>query len=168
MTCLPPGPWLPSPWPSTLPARTWSPVSAGFTPDGKLIGQHLTACEDGPLPLNDILDLDGGWNAGQFFYQPEVMFTRSLWLRAGGYVDETMYFSMDYDLWARFADAGARLHVIGRPVAWFRLHEEKDHVQEKFVASYVGRATHSSLVLGALGLLEVSPNSRGSTCALSF
>lgn len=101
---------------------------------GKLIGQHLTACENGPLPLNDILDLDGGWNAGQFFYQPEVMFKRSLWLRAGGKVDETMYFSMDYDLWARFADAGARLHVIGRPVAWFRVHEEqKTHVQEKFL-----------------------------------
>jgi glycosyltransferase involved in cell wall biosynthesis len=100
---------------------------------GRLIGQHLTACENGPLPLNDILDLDGGWNAGQFFYQPEVMFKRSLWLCAGGHVDETMFFSMDYDLWARFADAGARLHVIGRPVAWFRLHEEqKTHAQEKF------------------------------------
>jgi glycosyltransferase involved in cell wall biosynthesis len=101
--------------------------------DGQLVEQHLTSCDDGPLPLNDILDLDGGWNAGQFFYQPEVMFTRALWLRAGGCVDETMYFSMDYELWARFADVGARLHVIGRPVARYRLHEEqKTHVQERF------------------------------------
>jgi glycosyltransferase involved in cell wall biosynthesis len=103
--------------------------------DGRLIEQHLTSCENGLLPLNDILDLDGGWNAGQFFYQPEVMFKRSLWQRAGGYVDESMFFSMDYDLWARFADAGARLHVIGRPVARFRLHaEQKTHEQNIFFA----------------------------------
>jgi glycosyltransferase involved in cell wall biosynthesis len=102
---------------------------------GEMIEQHLTSCENGPLPLEDILDLDGGWNAGQFFYQPEVMFKRSLWLRAGGYVDESMYFSMDYDLWVRFAHAGAVLHVIGRPVAWFRQHaEQKTHVQERFFA----------------------------------
>jgi glycosyltransferase involved in cell wall biosynthesis len=102
---------------------------------GEMIEQHLTSCENGPLPLDDILDLDGGWNAGQFFYQPEVMFKRSLWLRAGGCVDESMYFSMDYDLWVRFAHAGAVLHVIGRPVAWFRQHaEQKTHVHERFFA----------------------------------
>ena len=43
--------------------------------DGVLAARHLTACDDGPLPIDDILDLDGGWNAGQFFYQPEVLFT---------------------------------------------------------------------------------------------
>ena len=102
--------------------------------NGQLVGQHLTSCAIGPLPLNDLLDLDGGWNAGQFFYQPEVMFTRELWAKAGGYVDETLYYSMDYELWVRFAEAGARIHVIGRPVAWFRLHpEQKTHVQAKFM-----------------------------------
>jgi hypothetical protein len=92
--------------------------------DGECVHQHLTACVDGPLPLENLLDLDGGWNAGQFFYQPEVMFTRELWLRAGGYVNDWLHYSMDYELWLRFAEAGAKLHVIGRPVAWFRLHED--------------------------------------------
>jgi hypothetical protein len=69
------------------------------------------------LPLEDLLDLDHGWNAGQFFYQPEVMFTRELWLRAGGYVNDWLHYSIDYELWLRFAEAGARLHTIGRPVA---------------------------------------------------
>jgi glycosyltransferase involved in cell wall biosynthesis len=103
--------------------------------DGRLEAQHITACADGPLPLEDLLDLDHGWNAGQFFYQPEVMFTRELWLRAGGYVNDWLHYSMDYELWLRFAEAGARLHVIGRPVAWFRLHrQQKTHVASRFQA----------------------------------
>ncbi|MCP5114453.1 MAG: glycosyltransferase, partial [bacterium] len=101
--------------------------------NNKVVGHHLTCCEDGPLPLDDILDLDGGWNAGQFFYQPEVMFSREMWERAGGFVREDLYYSMDYDLWVRFAEAGARLHVIGRAVAWYRVHEnQKTSATAKF------------------------------------
>jgi glycosyltransferase involved in cell wall biosynthesis len=103
--------------------------------NGVLVDQHLTSCSDGPLPLNDILDLAGGWNQGQFFYQPEVMFRRSLWERAGGHVDEALYYSMDYELWVRFAESGAKLHVVGRPIAWFRQHsEQKTHIAAKFQA----------------------------------
>lgn len=93
--------------------------------DGFLESQHLTACADGPLPLEELLDLDRGWHAGRFFVQPEVMFTKEIWLRAGGQVDERLSYTMDYELWLRLALAGARLHVIGRPVARFRLHEEQ-------------------------------------------
>ena len=103
--------------------------------DDKLIGQHITACDDGPLPLDDILDLQRCWYAGQFFYQPEVMFTRAMWERAGGRVDESLFYSMDYELWFRFAEAGARLHVIGRPVAHFRMHTaQKTHMSHAFMA----------------------------------
>lgn len=102
---------------------------------GKTVGHHMTSCEPGPLPLDDLLDLDGGWNAGQFFYQPEVMFTRDVWERAGGKVREDLYYSMDYDLWVRMAEAGGRIHVIGHPVAWFRIHDEqKTNAEEKFKA----------------------------------
>lgn len=102
---------------------------------GKTVAHHMTCCEPGPLPLDDLLDLDGGWNAGQFFYQPEVMFSRAIWERAGGKVREDLYYSMDYDLWVRMAEAGGRIHVIGRPVAWFRIHEEqKTNAEAKFKA----------------------------------
>ena len=93
--------------------------------DGQMVERHLTSCRDGPLPLDDLLDLDGAWNAGQFFFQPEVFFTRDLWRRAGGMVDEQAHYSMDYELWLQFAAAGARLKVIGRPVAQFRLHPDQ-------------------------------------------
>ena len=103
--------------------------------DGVLVGEHLTACADGPLPLDDLLDLDGGWNAGQFFYQPEVFFTRALWQRAGARVEESLHYSMDYELWLRFAEQGGRLHVLGRPLAWFRLHDaQKTRAEAEFKA----------------------------------
>ncbi|MBX3376015.1 MAG: glycosyltransferase [Phycisphaeraceae bacterium] len=93
--------------------------------EGKVESRHLTACDHGPLPLEDLFDLDGCWLEGQFFYQPEVMFSRRIWERAGAHVREDLYHSMDYDLWLRMARAGARMHVIGRPVALFRAHEEQ-------------------------------------------
>jgi len=93
--------------------------------DGKLTHRHMTSCEDGPLPLQELLDLDNGWNAGQFFYQPEVFFSRALWERAGGHVREDCFYSMDYELWCRFAKVGAKLHVIGAPLARFRMHPEQ-------------------------------------------
>lgn len=93
--------------------------------DGKVEARHLTACDNGPLPLQDLFDVEGCWLEGQFFYQPEVMFTRDLWNRAGAHVREDLYHSMDYELWLRMAEAGAKLHVIGRPVALFRAHEEQ-------------------------------------------
>ena len=94
----------------------------------QLVHRHLTSCADGPLPLSELLDLDRGWNAGQFFYQPEVFFSRSLWDKAGGYVREDVHFSMDYELWCRFALHKARLKVLGSPLARFRSHSgQKTH-----------------------------------------
>lgn len=93
--------------------------------DGELFERHLTSCATGKLTLAELLDLDNGWNAGQFFYQPEVFFSRELWESAGGYVHESLYYSMDYELWCRFAAAGAQLSVIGTPLAHFRRHAEQ-------------------------------------------
>lgn len=105
--------------------------------------RHTTSCSDGPLPLNDLLDLDHGWNAGQFFYQPEVFFSRNLWEKSGAHVREDCYYSMDYDLWCRFAAAGAHLHVIGAPLARFRVHpEQKTADPAKFKAELVAVRKH--------------------------
>jgi len=106
--------------------------------EGRLLHRHVSACADGPLPLNDLLDLDGGWNAGQFFYQPEVFFSKALWEKAGAQVREDCFYSMDYELWCRFALLGARLHVIGKPLARFRQHsEQKTADPAKFKAELI-------------------------------
>jgi len=93
--------------------------------NGNIYDQHLTSCEDGPLLLPELLDLENSWMQGQFFYQPEVFFSRNLWQKAGGYVNEDLYYSMDYELWLRMAKVGANLKVIGRPIAIYRVHEEQ-------------------------------------------
>ncbi|MDD5198746.1 MAG: glycosyltransferase [Terrimicrobiaceae bacterium] len=93
--------------------------------DGRVESRHLTSCRDGLLPLEDLLNLDDCWLRGQFFYQPEVLFTRGIWERAGSRVREDLHFSMDYELWLRMALAGARLVVIGAPIALFRKHDEQ-------------------------------------------
>lgn len=93
--------------------------------DGALIDRHITSCNNGPLPLQELLDLEKGWNGGQFFYQPEVFFSKKLWQKAGAHVREDCHYSMDYELWCRFAIVEAKLHVIGRPLTWFRKHDEQ-------------------------------------------
>jgi glycosyltransferase involved in cell wall biosynthesis/GT2 family glycosyltransferase len=93
--------------------------------NGTVLNRHMTTCGDGSLSLDDLLDLDGIWMQGQFFYQPEVMFTRALWEKAGGHVDESLHYSMDYELWLRFAACGATLHPIGRIIALFGVHAEQ-------------------------------------------
>jgi len=101
--------------------------------DGKEIEQHLTSCANGIIPLEDILDLENCWLQGKFFYQPEVMFTREIWERAGAEVKENLYYSMDYEMWARFAALGAKIQVIGYPIAQYRLHEQqKTSTMEKY------------------------------------
>lgn len=92
--------------------------------DGIEIEQHLTSHTSGQISLNDILDLENCWLQGKFFYQPEVMFTREIWERAGAKVAD-LYYSMDYEMWARFAAKGAKLQVIGYPVAQYRMHEQQ-------------------------------------------
>ena len=123
--------------------------------DGQLVGQHLTACAEGPLRLDHLLDLEGSWNAGKFFHQPEVMFTREMWERAGGHVREDLHYSMDYELWLRFAHAGAVIHVVGRPMAWFRVHEDqKTYLPANFVPEL--RACRDAFIREH-GLVSVTP-----------
>lgn len=76
-----------------------------------------------PLPLERLLDIDGCWQKGEFFYQPEVFWTRDLWERAGGYVDETLFYSMDYELWVRMASHNATIVHVPDPLVLFRVHE---------------------------------------------
>jgi glycosyltransferase involved in cell wall biosynthesis len=120
---------------ATAEADLVAGVCRVYEDGGKPVEQHLTSCADGPLPLEDLLDLERCWSTGQFFYQPEVMFTRRIWERAGAHVDESLFYSMDYELWVRFAEQRARLHVIGLPVACYRRHPgQKTHVPARYLA----------------------------------
>lgn len=76
------------------------------------------------LPVADLLDLQGSWLAGRFFYQPEVFFPSSAYREVGG-LDPHLHFAMDYDLWLRFALAGTEIVVLERELAIFRKHSQQ-------------------------------------------
>ncbi len=94
---------------------------------------HVTSSAPGAMSLTEILDIENCWLSGKFFHQPEVLFTRAIWEKAGGAVDEDLYYSMDYEMWARFAAAGAKICPITHPIAQFRMHEaQKTSATEKY------------------------------------
>ena len=68
------------------------------------------------------------WFSGMYFFQPEVFFTKTLLDRVGP-LDESLHYAMDYDLWMRFAKAGAQLEVVDWPCAFFRLHDAQKTTQ---------------------------------------
>jgi len=72
-----------------------------------------------------LLNIDGSWQKGDFFYQPEVFWKRGLWERSGGFVDENLFYSMDYELWTRFALNGAHILHIPDTLALYRMHENQ-------------------------------------------
>lgn len=79
--------------------------------NGAQLGQHYAA-----MPFDQVInmswvgmmDMMYQWEAGHFFYQPEVFFTKDIWRRSGGFFHQSAYYGMDYDLWVRMALAGAR------------------------------------------------------------
>jgi ADP-heptose:LPS heptosyltransferase/GT2 family glycosyltransferase len=75
------------------------------------------------LPLGRLLDIDGSWTKGDFFYQPEVFWTRDIWQKAGGRVAKDLYYSMDYELWLRMAESGARIVHVPDTLAVYRMHQ---------------------------------------------
>lgn len=65
-----------------------------------------------------------GWYHGRalgFIRQEGTFWRRALWERAGGALDEARYYTMDYDLWRRFANH-APLVAAGQALAVFREH----------------------------------------------
>jgi glycosyltransferase involved in cell wall biosynthesis len=91
----------------------------------KAVSRHIYSLPDGPLLETELLNLEGMWLTGQYFYQPELFFTKDIYERAGGYVDEKLFFSMDYELWLRMARAGAQIRTISAPIALFRKHQDQ-------------------------------------------
>lgn len=54
--------------------------------------------------------------------QETLFWRRSIWEKAGGRIDESFRFAMDWDLLLRFRDAGARFARIPRFLGGFRVH----------------------------------------------
>jgi GT2 family glycosyltransferase len=102
--------------------------------------------------LNAPLNWCDSWERGDWFFQPEVLFTREIWERAGGYLKPHLYWAMDWDLWLRFALAGARVVRIPDVVGTSREHAaQKTTVEEAYLWQIVGILREFDELLALLG-----------------
>lgn len=77
------------------------------------------------LSFADVLSFCSVWHKGAFFYQPEVFFTREIWNKSGAYLKEHLYYAMDYDMFLRFALAGANIIHIPNIIGVTRKHKDQ-------------------------------------------
>jgi len=61
------------------------------------------------------------WYARSWIQQESTFWRRSLWERAGGYLDTSLNLAGDFELWARFF-GHADLYAVATPLAGFRKH----------------------------------------------
>ncbi len=78
-----------------------------------------------PLSFGDMASFTSTWQRGLYFFQPEVFFTRDLWQRAGAHVKEHLHYAMDYEMFLRFALAGASVLAVKDVLACSRQHDEQ-------------------------------------------
>ena len=57
--------------------------------------------------------------------QETLFWRRSIWEKAGGEIDESFRFAMDWDMLLRFRDAGARIRRLPRFLGAFRVHSKQ-------------------------------------------
>lgn len=104
--------------------QTQADVIAGIClehSDRKFATINKPAAKPEEFTIPTLADIFRYWLRGHFFYQPEVFFSRCI-LQKVGLLDESLHYTMDYDLWMRFAAAGATLKVSDWPHAFFRKH----------------------------------------------
>jgi len=87
------------------------------------------------------------WYSNEWIQQESTFWRRSLWERSGGYVDSSLEFAGDFELWARFYKF-SELYGIPIPLGGFRRHKSQksangmdNYVQEakKVFLDYGGR-----------------------------
>ncbi|MBR0674151.1 glycosyltransferase family 2 protein, partial [Neoroseomonas soli] len=66
-------------------------------------------------------DVFGRWAKGDFFLQPEALFSRRLWERIGG-LDTSLAAVFDYEMWLRAAALRPRIVQVPWPAAMYRIH----------------------------------------------
>jgi GT2 family glycosyltransferase len=76
----------------------------------------------GSLDALDILKFTRSWEAANYFFQPEVFFSRRIWDLSGAMIKRHLYYAMDYDLWLRMALAGATFRHLPVMIGSSRVH----------------------------------------------
>lgn len=91
-----------------------------INPDGMEIGRWM-------LPEHD----DNILSWADFVPQETMFWRRRIWEKAGGKIDESLDFAIDWDLLLRFREAGAHFSRVNRFLGGFRIHPTQKTSAEK-------------------------------------
>jgi len=95
-------------------------------PQGKNLSVHHTFLpyeKQVRLSFGDMISFGHTWLRSFYFIQPELFWSRRIWERSGGYIKNHMFFAMDYELFLRFALAGAQAFHIADCLAFALVHD---------------------------------------------
>lgn len=84
---------------------------------------HLPYEEQVRLSFGDMISFGHTWLRGFYFIQPELFWSRRVWEKSGAYIKNHMFFAMDYELFLRFALAGAQAFHIKKCLAFALVHD---------------------------------------------
>jgi len=84
---------------------------------------HLPYNQEVRLSFGDMISFGHTWLRSFYFIQPELFWSRRIWEKSGGYVKNHMFFAMDYELFLRFALAGAKALHISDCLAFALVHD---------------------------------------------
>lgn len=84
-----------------------------------------------PLGFAEQFMWTNSWEKGDYFFQPEVLFTADIWRRSGGYLKLHLYWAMDWELWIRMGMAGATIAHIPETLGRSRAHDAQKTTSEE-------------------------------------
>ncbi|MGD1865594.1 MAG: glycosyltransferase [Phormidesmis sp.] len=77
--------------------------------------------DQGFLVTSDLVSMSK-WEDGNFFFQPEMFFSRKIWEKSGAALSEDLHYAMDHELWLRLAQSDASVEIVDWPIGLFRKH----------------------------------------------
>jgi GT2 family glycosyltransferase len=99
-------------------------IRIGATRDEETYRHHNSLRLGVTMPLDalDILKFIRSWESANYFFQPEVFFSRRIWDLSGAMIKNHLFYAMDYDLWLRMALAGATFRHLPVMIGCSRVH----------------------------------------------
>jgi GT2 family glycosyltransferase len=103
------------------------------------------------LPRHD----DEMLSLADYVPQETLFWRRDLWERAGGQIDTSFKFAVDWDMLLRFRDAGARIVRLPRFLGAFRVHAEQKTGQQQELCEEESERLHRRVLGRAMGDEEI-------------
>lgn len=123
------------------------------------------------ISLEDLLDIEGKWLKGKYFHQPECFFTRSAIDKVASvtgepFINRNLYYSMDYDIWAKMALAECTFQRINAILSIYRLSDEqKTSTVDKYLPELL---SHSRGLANQFRMESPRPAAEDKSCKQSF